>query len=315
MAGGAQRQTNRPALRPVETIVVPDAEHGRLLVLRDTQGIAGACVHPAGAHPHRGPVHGRADLRRDRARGVGGGRPADPDGARRADREGARGRALPRRAVVPRRARGRPAAVSRRDAPTREPRGGRLRGRRASSPPTWTRSASRRPSRGPRRTRLRRARGGRSPGSSPPTSTRGAAPSATAMPMRRCGTGWRTRRTRSSCSGRRTRRSSSPSRSAGRRSTPRSGRCRPTSRPRPHRGALPVDPYVDELNHKREHSIEFQAVFLKHVLRGRAARIIPILAGLAASRRAGPTRGRTRTPWPSSTPSASWWRSAGDGWS
>jgi AmmeMemoRadiSam system protein B len=42
----------------------------------------------------------------------------------------------------------------------------------------------------------------------------------------------------------------------------------------------PYDPYADELNHKREHSIEFQAVFLKHVLGDRAARIVPVLAGL-----------------------------------
>jgi AmmeMemoRadiSam system protein B len=42
----------------------------------------------------------------------------------------------------------------------------------------------------------------------------------------------------------------------------------------------PYDPYTDLLNHKREHSIEFQAVFLRHVLADRPARIIPILAGL-----------------------------------
>ncbi len=40
------------------------------------------------------------------------------------------------------------------------------------------------------------------------------------------------------------------------------------------------DPYADQLNHKREHSIEFQAVFLRHVLGKRKARIVPILAGL-----------------------------------
>jgi len=44
--------------------------------------------------------------------------------------------------------------------------------------------------------------------------------------------------------------------------------------------AASFDPYADELNHKREHSIEFQAVFLKHVLGKRRARIVPILAGL-----------------------------------
>jgi AmmeMemoRadiSam system protein B len=52
----------------------------------------------------------------------------------------------------------------------------------------------------------------------------------------------------------------------------------------------PYDPYTDELNHKREHSIEFQALFLKHVLGERPARIIPILAGLGEqqARRADP---------------------------
>ncbi len=52
----------------------------------------------------------------------------------------------------------------------------------------------------------------------------------------------------------------------------------------------PYDPYADELNHKREHSIEFQAVFLRHVLGERPARIVPILAGLGRqqSRRTDP---------------------------
>jgi AmmeMemoRadiSam system protein B len=40
------------------------------------------------------------------------------------------------------------------------------------------------------------------------------------------------------------------------------------------------DPYADQINHKREHSLEFQAVFLKHLLGGRDAKIVPILAGL-----------------------------------
>jgi AmmeMemoRadiSam system protein B len=44
--------------------------------------------------------------------------------------------------------------------------------------------------------------------------------------------------------------------------------------------AAEFDPFADLLNHKREHSIEFQAVFLKHVLGERKARIVPILAGL-----------------------------------
>jgi AmmeMemoRadiSam system protein B len=45
-------------------------------------------------------------------------------------------------------------------------------------------------------------------------------------------------------------------------------------------GSCAYDAYADELNHRREHSIEFQAVFLKHVLGGRPARIVPVLAGL-----------------------------------
>jgi AmmeMemoRadiSam system protein B len=44
--------------------------------------------------------------------------------------------------------------------------------------------------------------------------------------------------------------------------------------------ACAFDPWADGFNHKREHSIEFQAVFLKHVLKGRPTRIVPILAGL-----------------------------------
>jgi hypothetical protein len=44
--------------------------------------------------------------------------------------------------------------------------------------------------------------------------------------------------------------------------------------------AAPFDPYADEFNHKREHSLEFQVVFLKHLLRERPFKIVPILAGL-----------------------------------
>jgi AmmeMemoRadiSam system protein B len=44
--------------------------------------------------------------------------------------------------------------------------------------------------------------------------------------------------------------------------------------------ATEFDAYADEFNHKREHSIEFQVVFLKHLLGARPARIIPVLAGL-----------------------------------
>lgn len=43
---------------------------------------------------------------------------------------------------------------------------------------------------------------------------------------------------------------------------------------------VPFDAYADQFNHKREHSLEFQVVFLRHVLKGRPFRIIPVLAGL-----------------------------------
>ncbi len=44
--------------------------------------------------------------------------------------------------------------------------------------------------------------------------------------------------------------------------------------------AAPFDPYADQFNHKREHSLEFQVVFLKHLLGARPFRIVPVLAGL-----------------------------------
>ena len=47
------------------------------------------------------------------------------------------------------------------------------------------------------------------------------------------------------------------------------------------------DPYADQINHKREHSLEFQVVFLKHLLKDRPARIVPILAGLGAQQASG----------------------------
>jgi len=47
------------------------------------------------------------------------------------------------------------------------------------------------------------------------------------------------------------------------------------------------DPYADQFNHKREHSLEFQVVFLKHVLKDRPFRIVPILAGLGAQQASG----------------------------
>ncbi|MCW5832363.1 MAG: AmmeMemoRadiSam system protein B, partial [Labilithrix sp.] len=61
--------------------------------------------------------------------------------------------------------------------------------------------------------------------------------------------------------------------------------------------ACDFDPYADQFNHKREHSLEFQAVFLRHLLGKRRARIIPILAGLGAHQQSGesPTRSRSIT--------------------
>src|ERR1700733_10913958 len=38
------RSLLRPALRPVESIFVPDTQHGRVLVLRDTEGITEGTV-------------------------------------------------------------------------------------------------------------------------------------------------------------------------------------------------------------------------------------------------------------------------------
>src|SRR5580693_8556704 len=37
-------ESARPALRAVETIIVPDPQHGRVLVLRDTEGVAEGSV-------------------------------------------------------------------------------------------------------------------------------------------------------------------------------------------------------------------------------------------------------------------------------
>jgi AmmeMemoRadiSam system protein B len=51
--------------------------------------------------------------------------------------------------------------------------------------------------------------------------------------------------------------------------------------------AARFDPYADLLNHKREHSLEFQAVFLRYLLGDRQARIVPVLAGLGAHQARG----------------------------
>jgi hypothetical protein len=47
------------------------------------------------------------------------------------------------------------------------------------------------------------------------------------------------------------------------------------------------DPYADQFNHKREHSLEFQAVFLKHLCGARPMRIVPVLAGLGVQQATG----------------------------
>jgi AmmeMemoRadiSam system protein B len=61
--------------------------------------------------------------------------------------------------------------------------------------------------------------------------------------------------------------------------------------------ACDFDPYADLFNHKREHSLEFQAVFLRHVLglQGRKARIVPILAGLGEQQSTGDSPARSRS--------------------
>jgi len=46
------------------------------------------------------------------------------------------------------------------------------------------------------------------------------------------------------------------------------------------------DVYADQFNHKREHSLEFQAVFLRHLL-GKRIKIVPILAGLGEQQHTG----------------------------
>lgn len=51
--------------------------------------------------------------------------------------------------------------------------------------------------------------------------------------------------------------------------------------------AATFDPYADQFNHKREHSLEFQVVFLRHLLGDRDARIVPILAGLGEHQASG----------------------------
>lgn len=62
--------------------------------------------------------------------------------------------------------------------------------------------------------------------------------------------------------------------------------------------ACDFDPYADQFNHKREHSLEFQAVFLRHLLGKRPnqkARIIPILAGLGEFQHTGDSPAGSRS--------------------
>jgi len=47
------------------------------------------------------------------------------------------------------------------------------------------------------------------------------------------------------------------------------------------------DVYADVFNHKREHSLEFQAVFVRHLVGDRPVRIVPVLCGLGESQRTG----------------------------
>lgn len=42
---------------------------------------------------------------------------------------------------------------------------------------------------------------------------------------------------------------------------------------------LDFDPYFDEFNHVGEHSVEFQAVWLRHLLKERPFKIVPVLCG------------------------------------
>jgi AmmeMemoRadiSam system protein B len=67
-------------------------------------------------------------------------------------------------------------------------------------------------------------------------------------------------------------------------------RHRDASTPSP--AAPTFDPYADQFNHKREHSLEFQVVFLKHLLGSRVSKIVPVLAGSGSIRPAERTRRR-----------------------
>ena len=76
------------------------------------------------------------------------------------------------------------------------------------------------------------------------------------------------------------------------------------------------DCYADQFNHKREHSLEFQVVFLKHLLKDRPFRIVPVLAGLGAQQASGSDPlGDARITRRSWTGCARSWRPARGAWS
>ena len=81
--------------------------------------------------------------------------------------------------------------------------------------------------------------------------------------------------------------------------TPLGAAAPPTSRPStPSRRAARFDAYADQFNHKREHSLEFQVVFLKHLLGDAARAHRPGARGPGrAAGRAGTTRRATAGRW------------------
>ena len=250
-----------PRCAPSRSIVVPDRERGKVLVLRDTQGVTDAnAVIPPVLVPDRVALHRPADVRADRARGVARSlarevpievvvRPGRP----------ARTRALPRRTRVPRR-RGRASSASSPRPTVRPatPRGGRIpRGPGEARAGTSSSRASRKPT-GPGRPPRGRGRWSRS---SRRTSTPGAARSATVTRTARCGRAAGRRRTPSCSSGRRTRPMREPF------ALCRKAFATPLGAAEADLESIDAlaehadgfDPYADQFNHKREHSLEFQA--------------------------------------------------------
>ena len=300
-------RTSRPALRPVESIVVPDPRHGRVLVLRDTQGVTSA---HAAIPPALVPIVARFDgartceeIARDASREIGEEILVDLV-VQLAD--GARSRPVPRRGALPRGAR-------REIAPRLRRRTGAPRVARRRRVPRRSRGAPRVPRRRlPRRGALER-RGeasGRRPAasrSSPRTSTRGAAPSDYGHAYDALARALAAPQTSNVRPPRHVARADAAAVRAlrqGVRDAARRARGRRRVHREARRGRAGFDAYEDQLNHKREHSLEFQAVFLKHLLGERAARIVPILAGLGAH------QARRRDPATTTPSRASWTRCA-----